>query len=109
MTASSTESVERERRTNNFDAFRIAAALCVIIGHSFVLTGRDVPRDRWTDDVPPANLATTVPGIFAAGDIRAGSMKRVAAASGEGASVVPLVHAYLAPVAEDEAVAAPVS
>jgi thioredoxin reductase (NADPH) len=77
--------------------------------HSFVLTGRDVPRDRWTDDVPPANLATTVPGIFAAGDIRAGSMKRVAAASGEGASVVPLVHAYLAPVTEDEAVAAPVS
>ena len=32
--------VDRERRTNNFDAFRIAAALCVIIGHSFVLTGR---------------------------------------------------------------------
>ena len=37
------------------------------------------------------------PAIFAAGDIRAGSMKRVAAASGEGASVVPLVHAFLAP------------
>ena len=51
--------------------------------------------------MPPANLATTVPGIFAAGDIRAGSMKRVAAASGEGASVVPLVHAYLAPAPED--------
>ena len=32
--------VERERRTNNFDAFRIAAALCVIVGHSFALTGR---------------------------------------------------------------------
>jgi thioredoxin reductase (NADPH) len=65
--------------------------------NSFVLTGRDVPRDQWVDGVPPANLATTVPGIFAAGDIRSGSMKRVAAASGEGASVVPLVHAYLAP------------
>ena len=63
----------------------------------FVLTGRDVPQDRWTDGLPPENLATTVPGIFAAGDIRAGSMKRVAAASGEGASVVPLVHAWLAP------------
>lgn len=62
----------------------------------FVLTGRDVPTDRWTDGLPPANLATTVPGLFAAGDIRAGSMKRVAAASGEGASVVPLVHAHLA-------------
>ena len=77
--------------------------------NSFVLTGRDVPRDQWVDDVPPANLATTVPGIFAAGDIRAGSMKRVASASGEGASVVPLVHAYLAPATEDEVVPAPVS
>jgi thioredoxin reductase (NADPH) len=36
-----------------------------------------------------------VAGIFAVGDIRAGSMKRVAAASGEGSSVVPLVHAWL--------------
>jgi len=61
----------------------------------FVLTGRDVPRERWADDVPPPELATTVPGIFAAGDIRAGSMKRVAAATGEGASVVSLVHAWL--------------
>jgi thioredoxin reductase (NADPH) len=69
---------------------------------SFVLTGRDVPRDQWADDLPPASLATTVPGIFAAGDIRSGSMKRVAAASGEGASVIPLVHAYLAPAPDDE-------
>ena len=37
----------------------------------------------------------SVPGLFAVGDIRAGSMKRVAAASGEGSSVVPLVHAWL--------------
>jgi thioredoxin reductase (NADPH) len=63
----------------------------------FVLTGRDVPQDRWTGDLPPESLETTVPGVFAAGDIRAGSMKRVAAASGEGASVVPLVHAWLDP------------
>lgn len=63
----------------------------------FVLTGRDVPKDRWLGGLPPQSLATTVPGVFAAGDIRSGSMKRVAAASGEGASVVPLVHAYLAP------------
>ena len=61
----------------------------------FVLTGRDVPTEEWRDGLPPANLATTVPGVFAVGDIRAGSMKRVAAASGEGASVVPLVHAWL--------------
>jgi thioredoxin reductase (NADPH) len=66
----------------------------------FVLTGRDVPRDWWTDGLPPENLATTVPGIFAAGDIRSGSMKRVASASGEGASVVPLVHAWLAPATD---------
>lgn len=63
----------------------------------FVLTGRDVPREHWVDGLPPAELATTVPGIFCAGDVRAGSMKRVASASGEGASVVPLVHAWLAP------------
>ncbi len=63
----------------------------------FVLTGRDVPKQHWVDGLPPAELATTVPGVFCAGDVRAGSMKRVASASGEGASVVPLVHAWLAP------------
>ncbi len=64
----------------------------------FVLTGRDVPQEHWTEEtVPPANLATSVPGIFAVGDIRSGSMKRVAAATGEGASVVPLVHGHLGP------------
>lgn len=62
----------------------------------YILTGRDVPTESWTDGVPPESLGTTVPGIFAVGDIRSGSMKRVAAASGEGSSVVPLVHAYLA-------------
>ncbi|WGL51657.1 FAD-dependent oxidoreductase [Nocardioides sp. BP30] len=77
--------------------------------NSFVLTGRDVPRERWVDGLPPASLATTVPGVFAAGDIRSGSMKRVAAASGEGASAVPLVHAYLAPAPETEPAATPVS
>jgi thioredoxin reductase (NADPH) len=61
----------------------------------FVLTGRDVPTDAWRDGLPPAYLGTTVPGIFAAGDIRSGSMKRVASASGEGASVVSLVHDWL--------------
>ena len=61
----------------------------------FVLTGRDVPKALWTDGLPPESLATSVPGVFAVGDIRAGSMKRVAAASGEGSSVVPLVHAWL--------------
>jgi len=61
----------------------------------YVCTGRDVPREYWIDGLPPADLATSVPGVFAVGDIRAGSMKRVASASGEGASVVPLIHAWL--------------
>jgi thioredoxin reductase (NADPH) len=61
----------------------------------FVLTGRDIPKHLWVGGSPPANLETAVPGIFAVGDVRFGSMKRVAAASGEGSSVVPLVHAYL--------------
>lgn len=64
----------------------------------FVLTGRDVPWQAWASgNQPPEALATSLPGVFAVGDIRAGSMKRVAAATGEGSSVVPLVHAYLAP------------
>jgi thioredoxin reductase (NADPH) len=61
-----------------------------------VLTGRDVPRESWTDGLPPESLATSIPGVFAVGDTRAGSTKRVAAASGEGSSVVTLVHAHLA-------------
>ncbi len=73
--------------------------------NGFIVTGRDVPRALWADGLPPASLATTVPGIFAAGDIRAGSMKRVAAASGEGASVVPLVHAFLAPAPDTDTAA----
>ncbi len=64
-------------------------------GRGFVLTGRDVPAERWVDGLPPESLATSIPGIFAVGDVRSGSMKRVAAATGEGSSVVPLVHAYL--------------
>jgi thioredoxin reductase (NADPH) len=64
--------------------------------HGFVLTGRDIPKHLWVGGSPPANLETSVPGIFGVGDVRAGSMKRVASASGEGASVVPLVHGYLA-------------
>lgn len=64
----------------------------------FVLTGRDIPKRLWPGGTPPANLETAVPGVFAAGDVRGGSMKRVAAASGEGASVIPLVHAYLGSV-----------
>lgn len=61
----------------------------------YVLTGRDVPRDAWIGDVPPEDLQTSVPGVFACGDVRWGSMKRVATASGEGASAIAHVHAWL--------------
>jgi thioredoxin reductase (NADPH) len=63
----------------------------------FVLTGRDIPKERWVDGRPPAPLETTVPGLFAAGDVRFGSMKRVASASGEGAAAVSQVHTHLTP------------
>lgn len=61
----------------------------------FIRTGRDVDPELWEGERPPSNLATSVPGIYAVGDVRSGSMKRVASATGEGASVVPAVHAWL--------------
>lgn len=71
--------------------------------HGFVLTGADTPWQSWLGGRPPEPFTTTVPGIFAAGDIRCGSMKRVASASGEGAAVIPLVHAHLAATADTPA------
>ncbi|WP_194762346.1 NAD(P)/FAD-dependent oxidoreductase [Microbacterium sp. UFMG61] len=65
----------------------------------FVLTGVDLaPADleRWPIARPPFYLETSVPGIFAAGDVRAKSVKRVASAVGEGAMAVTLIHRYLA-------------
>jgi thioredoxin reductase (NADPH) len=59
----------------------------------FVLTGADIVSRQRTAARP---LETSVPGVFAAGDVRSGSTKRVAAAVGEGAMVVPFVHAHLA-------------
>jgi thioredoxin reductase (NADPH) len=63
----------------------------------FILTGPDL-RDvcGWTLDRPPHHLETSVPGVFVAGDVRADSAKRVAAAVGEGSMAVMLVHRYLA-------------
>jgi thioredoxin reductase (NADPH) len=57
----------------------------------FVLTGPDAGRDHH-----PRTLETSVDGVFAVGDLRAGSTKRVAAAAGEGAAVVAQIHGYLA-------------
>ena len=67
--------------------------------HGFVLTGPEMVRatsGHWPLARPPFVLETSVPGVFAAGDVRLDSMKRVASAVGEGAMSVYLVHRYLA-------------
>src|SRR5207247_5202046 len=62
----------------------------------FVLTGPDVSAARrWELDRDPYLLETSVPGIFACGDVRYGPVKRVAAAVGEGSMAVAFVHQYL--------------
>jgi thioredoxin reductase (NADPH) len=67
----------------------------------FVLTGRDLMAADgyariWKEQRDPLILETSVPGVFAAGDLRAGAMNRVASAVGEGSMVVRLAHEYLA-------------
>jgi thioredoxin reductase (NADPH) len=87
-----------------------AAALIVLIGahpHTewlpesvardewgYLPTGHDVPA--WPLERPPLALETSLPGVFAAGDVRARSVKRVASAAGSGALAVSDVHTYLA-------------
>jgi thioredoxin reductase len=64
----------------------------------FILTGPDLlgdGREHWHLDRPPMPLETSLPGVFAAGDVREGSIKRVASAVGEGAATIPLVHRWL--------------
>jgi thioredoxin reductase (NADPH) len=61
----------------------------------FVLTGRDVPEPAWPLHRAPLPFETSLPGVFAAGDVRYGSVKRVAGAAGEGAVAVGSVHQYL--------------
>jgi thioredoxin reductase (NADPH) len=64
----------------------------------FVLTGRDLRRSHlqgWPDDRWPAPLESNMPGVFVAGDVRHGSVKRVGSAVGEGAMAVQLIHDYL--------------
>ena len=78
----------------------------------FILTGPDLPAGtghRW----PPGRLAlpleTSLPGVFAAGDVRRGSVNRVASAVGEGAATIPLVHRYLHTTTTTAAPAGPVT
>ena len=65
----------------------------------FILTGPDLPAGtggpHWHPAHRPLPLETSLPGVFAAGDVRHGSVKRVASAVGEGAAAIPLVHQYL--------------
>ena len=99
-----------------------AAALFVLIGGEprtqwlpeaiqleggYILTGRDVVRvgahpSRWPLDRAPLPLETSMPGVFAAGDARYRSIKRVASAVGDGATAVRLAHEYLAAGHADE-------
>jgi thioredoxin reductase (NADPH) len=77
---------------------------CVLLDDKgFILTGRDldasaglVPPFAWPLTRPPQLLETSLPGVFAVGDVRSGNVKRVAAAVGEGAISIPLVHRALA-------------
>jgi thioredoxin reductase (NADPH) len=73
-------------------------APCVALdGNGFILTGPDVPiGPTWDLPRQPLLLETSVPGVFAAGDARASSMKRIASSAGEGAMAVALVHRYRA-------------
>jgi thioredoxin reductase (NADPH) len=72
--------------------------------HGFILTGPDLARLRGNGHVPrnwslqrdPFYLESSQPGIFVAGDVRHGSVKRVAAGVGEGATAVQFIHQYLA-------------
>jgi thioredoxin reductase (NADPH) len=92
---------------------RPASALFVLIGvephtewladtvqrdaKGFIVTGADMDTRAadWPLDRPPGRFETSMPGVFAAGDVRSGSAKRVGAAVGEGAVVMPFVHEYL--------------
>jgi len=66
----------------------------------FLMTGRAVTDHEnsgifWKQEQPPYLLETSVPGVFAAGDVRSGAMNRVASAVGEGSISISLVHKYL--------------
>jgi thioredoxin reductase (NADPH) len=68
--------------------------------HGFILSGPDLLRDGrkprgWTVEREPFLLESSVPGIFVAGDVRHGSVKRVASSVGEGAIAVQFMHQYL--------------
>ena len=77
----------------------LAASGLKVDARGFVCTGADAGEDRFP-------LETSRRGVFAVGDVRAGSVKRVAASVGDGAQVVAALHAYLASVAEQPVIRA---
>ena len=88
-------------RTHGLTGLRLAADEA-----GYLLTGADVraepgATDPWPLSRPPSPLETNVPGLFAAGDIRSGSIKRCSAAIGEGSMAVALVHRRLAELGGD--------
>ena len=69
----------------------------------FILTGQDLMRDGkppkgWPLDRAPGLLETSVPGVYAVGDVRHGSVKRVASGVGEGSIAIQFVHQYLSKI-----------
>jgi len=70
-------------------------------GKGFVMTGPDLTADAlaaagWSLERRPTHLETTCPGIYAVGDVRSGSVKRVASAVGEGSVCIQFVHQVIA-------------
>jgi thioredoxin reductase (NADPH) len=108
------ESITLADRANDSVEEVSAAALFIMIGgephtqwlpdeiardaHGYLITDRDLreqPGVHWEHDREPLTLETSMPGVFAAGDVRRGSIKRVASAVGEGATVVRLLHEHV--------------
>jgi thioredoxin reductase (NADPH) len=88
-----------------------AAALFVMIGaepptqwlsgalarddHGYLLTDTDIPGDRWSLSRPPLYQETSMPGVFAVGDVAHGASRRVAPSVGSGAVAIQVIHGYL--------------
>jgi thioredoxin reductase (NADPH) len=106
------EAIEVIDRKSGVTSRRDASVLFVMIGanamtgwlppeiardsHGYILTGLDAMKQGvWHHEREPFALETSVPGIFAIGDVRSGSVKRVAAAVGEGGMAISFVHRYL--------------
>jgi thioredoxin reductase (NADPH) len=105
------EQVEvRDRTTGEVETIR-AEGLFVMIGaqprtdwlpesaerdrHGFLLTGVEAAANGWPLERQPYPYETTMPGLFAVGDVRGGSVKRVASGVGEGSVVVSQLHQFL--------------